>query len=179
MPILARAARPGPSGPPAGAPAPPFSSPWEATARRHALALTRTVHTMGVALEAGRGTGPDPGPWARTSGCAPAVVAACGVVADWLAANPPPPHARWSEAELAAAVGVYRNAAFACRRLVEADPRRRILRSEAGLSLLHQGDEHIARFLDHVGERRRPADGVRPLRRPFLGRAPEAGGAPR
>jgi hypothetical protein len=74
------------------------------------------------------------------------VVRACLGLTEWLAGDRAPQGLGKAEGELAAAAGVYKNAAFAFRSLGDAEPDQREARTAACATMLDQGDDHVATF---------------------------------
>lgn len=84
---------------------------------------------------------------ADTSDPASELISACADLAQWLHDTPAPPGLEKAEAELGAAAGVFRNAAFAFRNLEKGGVHRLQARSEACESMLEQGEHHVQAFL--------------------------------
>ena len=80
------------------------------------------------------------------------VISACNTLADWLARSTAPRRLRRADGELGAAAGVYRNAAFVFRSLIDWGQR-----SEGPVStlpaMLRQDDGHVQAFLAIVASR--------------------------
>lgn len=75
------------------------------------------------------------------------LTAACADLLQWLHDSPAPSGHGQARAELGAAAGVFRNAAFAFRSLDEAGPGQHAARAEACASMLVQREHHIDTFL--------------------------------
>ncbi len=74
------------------------------------------------------------------------LIAACGALMVWHEGAPAPRGYTRAEAELRSAAAVFRNAAYAFRGLVEAEPSRRAARADACEAMLTQGEQHVAAF---------------------------------
>jgi hypothetical protein len=91
-----------------------------------------------MAFHAGTVQAPDP---------ASELIASCAELVKWLHDTPAPAGLERAEAELGAAAGVFRNAAFAFRNLENAVADRLQARSEACESMLAQGEHHLDAFI--------------------------------
>ena len=76
----------------------------------------------------------------------------CAAVLRWLEDNPPPRGLRRAGAELRAAAGVLRNAAFARRSLADPTDQGYRARAAAMRGLLAQGADHIANVMTMTSE---------------------------
>ena len=74
------------------------------------------------------------------------VITNCSSLIEWLSSTRIPKGLAKAERELAAAAGVYLDAAVAYRSLVDADEYQRQARSNACATLLEQGDHHVETF---------------------------------
>lgn len=84
------------------------------------------------------------------------VVAAGDALLKWLGRSEAPEPLRTAEGELAAAAGVYRNAASLFRSLPDADSEHRAARLNACTLTLNQGDHHVEAFANTVRSIVRP-----------------------
>jgi hypothetical protein len=105
--------------------------------------LQTAFHGGGVLVAADHGDDP-----AREDAADPAtdLIAACGALIVWHEGAPAPRGYTRAEAELRSAGAVFRNAAFAFRGLVEAEPDQRAARADACEAMLTQGQHHVAAF---------------------------------
>ena len=115
---------------------------WVAGARSHLAPVLEAV----FGLQAAFGSDADSAQ-AETANPASRLIAACAILLEWLQASAAPRGYEAAEAELGAAVGVFRNAAFAFRGLDEAGPEQHAARAQACQSLLVQGEHHVDSFL--------------------------------
>jgi hypothetical protein len=115
---------------------------WLAEARIRLAALLEAV----AGLQAAFGTDADSAPTDATNP-ASELIAACSILLEWLQSSPTPKGYEAAGAELGAAIGVYRNAAFAFRGLDEAGPEQHAARAQACRSLLLQGEHHVDSFV--------------------------------
>ena len=74
------------------------------------------------------------------------VIAACAELSAWLGASPAPRGLEDAHAELGAALGVLRNAAFAFRSIDEVEGEQREVRTRICASMLEQWEHHIEAF---------------------------------
>jgi len=113
-----------------------------------AAAHTRLGPVLGAAsrLRLAFDTATDPSPVSAGDPAAE-LIAACADLLQWLHDSPAPSGHGQAAAELGAAAGVFRNAAFAFRSLDEAGPDQHAARAEACASMLVQGEHHINTFL--------------------------------
>lgn len=86
------------------------------------------------------------------------VVAACSSLSDWLNGVRAPKGLRKAEGELGAVAGVYKNAAFAFRSLVDADVAQRVARVAGCETMLNHADDLVEVFVatleKKLGDRR-------------------------
>lgn len=117
---------------------------WTVDARYRFGPVMEAASRLQVTLD----TGVDPASWRwRAIDPGSAVVASCSDVLAWLRAWPPPDGAERADAELRAAIGVFRNAAFVYRELVKANASREDALTETCRSMLLRGGEHARAFL--------------------------------
>jgi hypothetical protein len=119
----------------------PAGRAWVAEARGRLEPVVAAATRLRVAYEAGA----DP---ATVEAMDPAseLIGACAGLLEWLHDSPAPSGHAELDAELRAAGGVLRNAAFAFRGLTDADPEQRAARAEACQSMLVQGEHHVDAF---------------------------------
>jgi hypothetical protein len=113
---------------------------WAATARQRLRAVTTSVDRLRQSFASGV-----PGVEEATA-VAEDVIGACAALTEWLGGAHAPRGLGKAEGELAAAAGVYKNAAFAFRSLEDADPDQHEAREVACATMLEQGDEHVEVF---------------------------------
>ena len=111
---------------------------WVVAARRRLKPAKRHAARLKMAFHAGAHKSPDP---------ASELIQACADLVGWLHDTPAPAGLERAEAELGAAAGVFRNAAFAFRNLEKGGSDRRTARSEACKAMLEQGEHHLDAFL--------------------------------
>ncbi len=124
---------------------------WARGAQRHLKPLVESVRRLEKALATTAVV--ENGPVAEL---ASEVFAAIEVLVEWIGASQAPEPLRTAEGELAAAAGVYRNAASLFMSLPGADTEQRVARLSACSNMLSQGDHHVGVF---DGEVRRAAEG--------------------
>ena len=113
---------------------------WADEARHRIRTVTEAVDR----LRKGFGAAPKPGE--EDAALAEEVVDRCGGLTEWMAATHAPRGLAKAEGELAAAAGVYKNAAFAFRSLIDAEPDQLEPRAAACATMLEQGDGHVHAF---------------------------------
>jgi hypothetical protein len=118
---------------------------WATAAENHLAEVVRAVRPLRRAFEAS-----DEIEAETALGLASPVVEACGRLTAWLSSSRAPRGRSRAEGELAAAAGVYRNAAFAFRSLPEAEAEQLEARSIACATMLQQGQAHVEAFLAAV-----------------------------
>jgi hypothetical protein len=115
---------------------------WARASRQNAAPVLDAASRLRTAVEAGiewlPGTLPDP---------AAELVAACAELSTWLDVVRTPRGFGRAHAEIKAACGVLRNAAFVFRSLVDTKSDLYEARLHACQSMLKQGDEHVRGFL--------------------------------
>jgi hypothetical protein len=111
---------------------------WVTAARRRLKLAQRQASSLRLAFQAGVVGAPDP---------ASELIVACVDIVEWLHDTPAPAGLETAEAELGAAAGVFRNAAFAFRNLDKGGVERSAARSEACGAMLAQGEHHLEAFL--------------------------------
>jgi hypothetical protein len=123
---------------------------WAGSAQKHLKPLVTAVKGLEKALAARAVI--ENGPVAEL---ASEVSTAIDALVGWLGRSEPPEQLRTAEGELAAAAGVYRNAASLFRSLPGADTEQRVARLSACSNMLNQGDHHVEVF---CAELRRTAE---------------------
>jgi hypothetical protein len=113
---------------------------WATAARHRLRAVTTAVGQLRRSFDTGS-TGE-----AEATLLTDEVVGACLALTEWLAGDRAPRGLGKAEGELAAAAGVYKNAAFTFRSLGDAEPDQREARTAACATMLDQGDEHVEAF---------------------------------
>ena len=114
---------------------------WAAVAQERLAAVIEAAGALRKGLEAALGGQAGP------PGEVPdAVVASCAELSRWLAASKAPSGLGRAEGELRAAVGTYRNAAYAFRTLTDAADDVWRARAAACATMLDQGDHHVESF---------------------------------
>jgi len=113
---------------------------WAAEARARVRGVTEAVDRMRRRFEAPL----DPG--SGDAALADEVVERCSGTTEWMATAHAPRGLAKAEGELAAAAGVYKNAAFAFRSLIDAEPDLLEPRVAACATMLEQGDGHVHAF---------------------------------
>jgi hypothetical protein len=113
---------------------------WAATARERLRVVSTAVDRLRLSFASGA-PGVD-----ETAAVADEVIGACAELTDWLRCARAPGGLGKAEGELAAAAGVYKNAAFAFRSLDDAGPDQLDARAVACATMLDQGDDHVESF---------------------------------
>ena len=115
---------------------------WATAAQVQLAIVTDTAAALRKAFEAEQVSEDD-----RFPELACNMVDACAALIDWLRKAPAPSGLDNAEGELVAAAGVYRNAAFAFRSLIDAEPDQRDTRLGVCATMLNQGDDHVGGFI--------------------------------
>jgi len=118
-----------------------------AAARRRIRTVSRYAATLRAELEV-----QTPNPSRRGYDAASELVSACSDIAQWLHGLPAPAGLERAEAEIGAAAGVLRNAAFAFRSLAQGVSDRFMARCEACQAMLAQGDLHVEAFMAMISD---------------------------
>jgi hypothetical protein len=119
----------------------PATCAWALAAKDHLALVTEAVEALRKVFE----TDPQ-SPVTTSAVVASNVVSAASTLTSWLRESRAPKALGVAEAELGAAAGVFRNAAFAFRSLAEAGVEHRPARSTACATMLEQGDHHVEAF---------------------------------
>jgi hypothetical protein len=114
---------------------------WASTAKERLTPVTEAVTHLRKVFEMEPDTPPE-----TATAIASELITACGSLVGWLRSSHAPRGFGKAEGELGAAAGVYRNAAIAFRSLANADADQRQVRSNACVTLLEQGDNHVETF---------------------------------
>ena len=114
---------------------------WAAAAQPRIDAMVGAAAVLRTAFDARGDIAPD-----TDAELGSRLLATCDDLHQWLQNSPAPDDYREAHAELGAAIGVFRNAAFAFRSLPGAAPDRLAARSQGCELMLDQGNEHIQAF---------------------------------
>jgi hypothetical protein len=109
---------------------------WGSEARRRLQPVFDPATSMRVAIDT------DTGPQMANGDPGSDLIAVCADVLRWFQNSPPPRGYEEAAAELGAALGVFRNAAFGFRSLAGASPNRYATRAQGCKAMLDQGEQH-------------------------------------